>query len=177
MTRFPQSNTTTTSTALGEADLPNPAAPYTPDSAPGSPLDLEEKYPLPPEQPRSALVRHMFDPEKEEAGADSDFPFPFSPSSVSVSVSPSIPYLQPPQAEGDAEAGRSRHIHGIPISHGRPDVTDIVRKAVDGTPVNQRVLVMCCGPDGLTTEVRNATARKISRRGPTVELHCEQFGW
>ncbi|KAL2759073.1 hypothetical protein ACRALDRAFT_208141 [Sodiomyces alcalophilus JCM 7366] len=162
VTRSPQPDMTIT---LGQVDLHNAATPYTPDSAPGSPVDLEEKYPLPLERPRSALVRHISDPEK--SGADSDFSSPVS----HLSASPAIPYLQPAQA-----AGRS-HVHGIPITYGRPDVSEIVRKAVDGTPVNQRVLVMCCGPDGLTTEVRNTTARSISRKGPTVELHCEQFGW
>ncbi|ROT35633.1 ferric reductase like transmembrane component [Sodiomyces alkalinus F11] len=154
VTRSPQPNMTMTSTTLAQVDLPNSAASYTPDSAPGSPIDLEEKYPLPLERPAGAFFRHVSDPEK--SGAETDFSSPVSALSVA--------------------AGQS-HLHGIPITYGRPDVSEIVKKAIDGTPVNQRVLVMCCGPDGLTTEVRNTTARNISRKGPAVELHCEQFGW
>lgn len=68
-------------------------------------------------------------------------------------------------------------IHGVPVLHSRPDVSRVIRDAVESTPKNQRVLVIGCGPDGLMAEVRNTTASLIRPSGPGVELHCEQFGW
>ncbi|KAH6604817.1 hypothetical protein Trco_006524 [Trichoderma cornu-damae] len=63
------------------------------------------------------------------------------------------------------------------IEHGRPDVAALIQTAVDETPVDNRVLVLGCGPDGLMAQVRNTTAACIRPDGPGVELHCEQFGW
>lgn len=62
-------------------------------------------------------------------------------------------------------------------SKGRPDVAALVREAVAATTRDQRVLVAACGPAGLLRIVRDTTASLITRDGPGVELHCEQFGW
>ncbi|KAI1353520.1 ferric reductase NAD binding domain-containing protein [Xylaria sp. FL0043] len=65
----------------------------------------------------------------------------------------------------------------IPIRYGRPDIESSVREAIVSVSKNKRVLVAACGPTGLVNTVRNTTARCISVDGPSVELHCEQFGW
>ncbi|KAH7011950.1 ferric reductase NAD binding domain-containing protein [Ilyonectria destructans] len=63
------------------------------------------------------------------------------------------------------------------ITYRRPDVAALIKAGVEGVPSNQRVLVMGCGPQTLTTTVRDATSECIRTEGPTIELHCEQFGW
>ncbi|KAL7932266.1 ferric reductase NAD binding domain-containing protein [Trichoderma chlorosporum] len=63
------------------------------------------------------------------------------------------------------------------IRRGKPDVASLIEAIIGETPVEQRVLVSGCGPDGLMAQVRNTTAACIRSDGPGVELHCEQFGW
>ncbi|KAL7919814.1 ferric reductase NAD binding domain-containing protein [Trichoderma austrokoningii] len=63
------------------------------------------------------------------------------------------------------------------IRGGKPDVPALIQAEIESTPVEQRVLVLGCGPEGLMTQVRNTTAACIRSDGPGVELHCEQFGW
>ncbi|KAI0431711.1 ferric reductase NAD binding domain-containing protein [Xylaria sp. FL1042] len=65
----------------------------------------------------------------------------------------------------------------IPVRYGRPDIETSVREAIASVAKNERVLVAACGPTGLVNAVRNTTASCISVDGPSVELHCEQFGW
>ncbi|KAK5632074.1 hypothetical protein RRF57_007788 [Xylaria bambusicola] len=65
----------------------------------------------------------------------------------------------------------------LPIIHGRPDIKTSVREAILSAGKDERVLVAVCGPTGLVDTVRNTTASCISLGGPSVELHCEQFGW
>lgn len=69
------------------------------------------------------------------------------------------------------------HAYKSFIHRGRPDVAALIRGIIDETPVENRVLVLGCGPDGLMAQVRNTTAACIRCDGPGVELHCEQFGW
>jgi hypothetical protein len=63
------------------------------------------------------------------------------------------------------------------VKSGKPDVPALIRAEIEQTPVEQRILVLGCGPEGLMTQVRNTTAACIRSDGPGVELHCEQFGW
>ncbi|UNI15677.1 hypothetical protein JDV02_002188 [Purpureocillium takamizusanense] len=77
------------------------------------------------------------------------------------------------EASGDAPST----ISGIPITYERPDVSALIRRAVDETPAHRRALVLGCGPPGLMKQVRNTTAGCIRSDGPSVELHCEKFGW
>ncbi|KAF7540943.1 hypothetical protein G7Z17_g12064 [Cylindrodendrum hubeiense] len=68
-------------------------------------------------------------------------------------------------------------IDDFSIVYRRPDITTLIKAGIEGVPSNQRVLVMSCGPQTLTTTVRNATADCVQPDGPGVELHCEQFRW
>ncbi|UKZ73309.1 hypothetical protein TrVFT333_000952 [Trichoderma virens FT-333] len=69
------------------------------------------------------------------------------------------------------------HAYNSSIKRGKPDVSALIQTIIGETPVEKRVLVLGCGPDGLMTQVRNTTAACIRSDGPGVELHCEQFGW
>ncbi|KPM34660.1 hypothetical protein AK830_g11918 [Neonectria ditissima] len=68
-------------------------------------------------------------------------------------------------------------VNDLRIMYRRPDVAALIKAGIEGVPGNQRVLVMGCGPQSLTTTVRNATAECVRAKGPGIELHCEQFGW
>ncbi|KAL0931285.1 Ferric/cupric reductase transmembrane component 2-like protein 3 [Colletotrichum truncatum] len=63
------------------------------------------------------------------------------------------------------------------LNYGRPDVAAVIRHAVEESTPTQRVIVMGCGPQRLMQELRNNVAREIRATGPSVDLHCEQFGW
>lgn len=95
---------------------------------------------------------------------------------------------QPMTSVGSSSSGESTseevevesvpsHAYENSIKSGKPDVPALIRTEIEQTPVEQRVLVLGCGPEGLMTQVRNTTAACIRSDGPGVELHCEQFGW
>lgn len=67
--------------------------------------------------------------------------------------------------------------HNIPIHYRRPEVAAMIREAVDDTAPNERVLISGCGPAKLMDLMRATTADCITSGGPSIELHCEQFGW
>ncbi|EPE08173.1 ferric reductase like transmembrane component [Ophiostoma piceae UAMH 11346] len=93
------------------------------------------------------------------------------------------------EKKADNEQTEGANVHGSgtdtpastplrhPFSPGRPDAAAVIREAVSSTARSQRVLVAACGPPSLMTTVRNATAQCITSDGPSIELHCEQFGW
>lgn len=60
---------------------------------------------------------------------------------------------------------------------GRPNVAAIVEAAVAASAPRDTVAVAACGPVELMRIARNAVADNISLAGPSVTLHCEQFGW
>ncbi|RYC61926.1 hypothetical protein CHU98_g4269 [Xylaria longipes] len=66
---------------------------------------------------------------------------------------------------------------GLPVLYGRPDIEASVREAIMSAPKDKRIFIAVCGPSGLVDTVRNTTASCIRVDGPSVELHCEQFGW
>ncbi|KAI0110858.1 ferric reductase NAD binding domain-containing protein [Nemania sp. FL0031] len=73
----------------------------------------------------------------------------------------------PPAADGSS----------LPVTYGRPNIEALVREAILSVDKDKRVLIAACGPTGLVNTVRNTTASCIRVDGPSVELHCEQFGW
>jgi hypothetical protein len=60
---------------------------------------------------------------------------------------------------------------------GRPDITAIVGKMVQDAQQRDIVAVGACGPAELMRVARNAVADNITLTGPSITLHCEQFGW
>jgi NAD(P)H-flavin reductase len=60
---------------------------------------------------------------------------------------------------------------------GRPEIKSVIQLAASRAAPHQRVLVMACGPKGLMKDVRNSVAANLHPGGPSLELHCEQFGW
>ena len=60
---------------------------------------------------------------------------------------------------------------------GRPDVETLIKDVVAKGDDAERIMIAACGPDGLMAAVRRTAAQCIRTKGPSVELHCEQFGW
>ena len=67
--------------------------------------------------------------------------------------------------------------HGCPVNYRRPDVDELISSIVRSSSSSERVLVMACGPLGMTKQVRKTVTKCMTTDGPQVELHCEQFGW
>lgn len=65
----------------------------------------------------------------------------------------------------------------LDLINGRPDVRLLIDEFIGRAGNDERVAIAACGPNGLMTTVRNATAGAIKVKGPSVGLHCEQFGW
>jgi len=60
---------------------------------------------------------------------------------------------------------------------GRPDIKALIRSIVGTASPDERIAIAACGPEALMKDVRNISAEVIRINGPSVELHCEQFGW
>jgi hypothetical protein len=60
---------------------------------------------------------------------------------------------------------------------GRPDITALVGMMVKDAQQKDIVAVGACGPAELMRVARNAVADNITLMGPSITLHCEQFGW
>jgi hypothetical protein len=60
---------------------------------------------------------------------------------------------------------------------GRPVVENVICQAVAKARDSERIVIAACGPHGLMEAVRKATADVIRADGPSIEVHCEDFGW
>ncbi|KAH0606141.1 uncharacterized protein H6S33_003802 [Morchella sextelata] len=65
----------------------------------------------------------------------------------------------------------------IETMSGRPDLTALIKGIVKNAEQRDTVAVGACGPTELMRVARNAVADSITLTGPSVTLHCEQFGW
>ncbi|KAG8425914.1 hypothetical protein J3459_008607 [Metarhizium acridum] len=68
-------------------------------------------------------------------------------------------------------------LRNIPIKYQKPNITALIRDVVGGTHPEERVLITGCGPSQLMDLMRETTAESIRSDGPSIELHCEEFGW
>ncbi|TAQ86359.1 hypothetical protein B7494_g5317 [Chlorociboria aeruginascens] len=73
--------------------------------------------------------------------------------------------------------GKTNIPSNINILHGRPDIHTLINEIVKNADAGKRIMIAACGPDGLMRVVRKTAADCISVDGPSIELHCEQFGW
>lgn len=60
---------------------------------------------------------------------------------------------------------------------GRPKISELVAEILEKSDVNDRIVVTTCGPDSLMQTTRRVVAGCIRPDGPSIELHCEQFGF
>ncbi|KAL2065517.1 hypothetical protein VTL71DRAFT_3187 [Oculimacula yallundae] len=71
----------------------------------------------------------------------------------------------------------STSVTSINVLPGRPDIDTIIRDIVAKSGDDERIAIAACGPDALTWSVRKTATNCIKVKGPSIELHCEQFGW
>lgn len=65
--------------------------------------------------------------------------------------------------------------HGV--LPGRPDVETLIRNLVALAGDDERIAIAACGPETLMWTVRRTATSCIKVKGPSIELHCEEFGW
>ncbi|KAG6012337.1 hypothetical protein E4U54_007599 [Claviceps lovelessii] len=75
------------------------------------------------------------------------------------------------------DAGHSMDLKNMVVRYRRPNVAELIRQAVGNTAAHERILVSGCGPTKLMDVMRETTADCIRSDGPSIELHCESFGW
>jgi NAD(P)H-flavin reductase len=63
------------------------------------------------------------------------------------------------------------------ITPGRPIVGNIIKAVVAKAGDSEKVAIAACGPQGLMKAVMRAAVGVMGVNGPSVELHCEAFGW
>lgn len=82
-----------------------------------------------------------------------------------------------PSCTGNCGAHHLCLAGNLEITEDRPDVRKMIGSEIEAAGRTERILVLGCGPPSLMDDVRDAAAGCIRCEGPTVELHCEQFGW
>lgn len=65
----------------------------------------------------------------------------------------------------------------LTINQGRLDIASIIEDIVAKADRYDRIAVAACGPDSMIQVARKSAAKNIRVDGPSLELHCEQFGW
>ncbi|KAI1366206.1 ferric reductase NAD binding domain-containing protein [Xylaria arbuscula] len=126
----------------------------------------------------SAVLPHIFSDSQPKHFTSLDKEIGLQSGSGTESSSTSIREADPEKRnDSGSRKGATSTFDNLPIIYGRPDIETSVREAIMSTGKDDRVLVAACGPTGLVDTVRNTTASCISVDGPSVELHCEQFGW
>ncbi|KAF3025525.1 hypothetical protein E8E14_009135 [Neopestalotiopsis sp. 37M] len=63
------------------------------------------------------------------------------------------------------------------LSYGKLRLEMVLVDLVAGTNAHQRVLIGVCGPSGMTATSRDVVSTLIQSDGPSIDLHCESFGW
>ncbi|KAG5965367.1 hypothetical protein E4U58_002866 [Claviceps cyperi] len=63
------------------------------------------------------------------------------------------------------------------IEYQRPDIPLLIREVVGEAAAQESILIAGCGPGKLMDVMRETTADCIRWDGPSIELHCEQYGW
>ncbi|KAG6029327.1 hypothetical protein E4U41_000389 [Claviceps citrina] len=97
-----------------------------------------------------------------------------APISVDVEKSPSSSDSDSNWAD---DLNRPLDVDGMTIHYQRPDIAGLIREAVRDTAPHERMLVAGCGPAKLLDLMRETTVDCIRSEGPSIELHCETFGW
>jgi hypothetical protein len=93
----------------------------------------------------------------------------------------SIPTSSKDSAEYDMENHPKQMKYAVrrttSIQSGRPDIANIITSLIQTADKSDRIAVAACGPDTLMAVTRRTVAGCIKPDGPSVELHCEQFGF
>ncbi|KAL5331823.1 hypothetical protein ACEPPN_001361 [Leptodophora sp. 'Broadleaf-Isolate-01'] len=132
----------------------SPASPIdgTSPISPTSPLDIEKQLSFASSSPFA--TRHP-DP----------FPIDIEKTPVIAHGGPSNPW------------DSSTSVTSVAVLPGRPNIDVLIRDLVSKAGNDERIAIAACGPDDLMWCVRKTATNCIKVKGPSIELHCEQFGW
>jgi hypothetical protein len=102
-------------------------------------------------------------------------------SSVSEKVASSSIISSSNSAQYDFEKHpeqRDGSLHrSLSIQSGRPNISNVITSFVEAADKSDRIAVTACGPDNMMSVTRRTVAGCIKPEGPSLELHCEQFGF
>ncbi|KAG6008197.1 hypothetical protein E4U21_004796 [Claviceps maximensis] len=76
-----------------------------------------------------------------------------------------------------SDAGHAVDSDNTVVKYQRPDVAELIREAIGNTAAHESILVSGCGPAKLMDMMRETASDCIRTDGPSIELHCEKFGW
>lgn len=79
--------------------------------------------------------------------------------------------------EKDNASSSSSLYSALTIYQGRPNIAAIITEIVSNADRGDRIAITACGPDSMIQMTRKSVAKSIRVDGPSLELHCEQFGW
>lgn len=86
-----------------------------------------------------------------------------------------------PRSDGEstlgADADASIDEKKVLIEYQRPDIPGLIREVVGEAAAQESILIAGCGPGKLMDVMRETTADCIRWDGPSIELHCEKYGW
>ncbi|KAG6079459.1 hypothetical protein E4U30_000767 [Claviceps sp. LM220 group G6] len=86
-----------------------------------------------------------------------------------------------PPSDGEstlgADADPSIDEKKVLIEYQRPDIPGLIREVVGEAAAQESILIAGCGPGKLMDVMRETTADCIRWDGPSIELHCEKYGW
>lgn len=97
-----------------------------------------------------------------------------------------LPYLAEPAGAGDMENVNEKEPQRLStvraadfdgVRYGKFKADAAIQEAIEGLTNNHRVLVAACGPSSLMNAVLDAVEKCRKMDGPSLEVHCEQFGW
>ncbi|KAM3425088.1 hypothetical protein BST61_g7054 [Cercospora zeina] len=87
-------------------------------------------------------------------------------------------------ASGDVEKGlpswstrSSDSILRAVTEYGRPDISAVLGKSMEGLVENDNVLIAACGPSGMLADLRKAAIDVQAIAAPMIDVHCEEFSY
>ncbi|KAI0156022.1 ferric reductase transmembrane component 5 [Pestalotiopsis sp. NC0098] len=66
---------------------------------------------------------------------------------------------------------------GWALMYQKLKVDKVLTDLVAGADSHQRMLIGVCGPSGMTAASRDVVSTLMQPSGPSIDLHCESFGW
>ncbi|KAK6193285.1 hypothetical protein LQW54_012612 [Pestalotiopsis sp. IQ-011] len=66
---------------------------------------------------------------------------------------------------------------GWVLMYQKLKVDEVLTGLVAAADAHQRMLIGVCGPSGMTAASRDVVSTLMQPNGPSIDLHCESFGW
>lgn len=80
-------------------------------------------------------------------------------------------------SESESSCGVLQYDLEWAVRRGRPNFDQLITKVVREASFHEEIGIAACGPSEMMRLVRTVAAKNIRVDGPSITLHCEQFGW